>query len=134
MLLLPLFFLGSSGAQAEDEDHRLVCPIMSAELVKKVAAQIKGSGQCQTVCRGCGCKGGPGYRAPGGKCVGFAELISRCGPPPHAGCARECAPVHKSCVGHVLGRAWLKPFAASIGLTVSFQPAAAPEADTSTMK
>ena len=52
---------------------------------------------CATTCEGCGCRGGPGYRDSRGKCVGYRELISRCGPPPHAGCARECFPVVKGC-------------------------------------
>jgi hypothetical protein len=51
-------------------------------------------------CKGCGCKGGPGYRAPSGYCVGFAELDKVCGNPPTrcvfenapgTGANRECA-------------------------------------------
>jgi hypothetical protein len=51
-------------------------------------------------CTGCGCKGGPGYRAPDGHCVGFAELDKVCGNPasrcifenaPGTGANRECA-------------------------------------------
>jgi hypothetical protein len=51
-------------------------------------------------CKGCGCKGGPGYRAPDGHCVGFAELDKVCGNPPTrcifenapgTGANRECA-------------------------------------------
>lgn len=30
-------------------------------------------------CRGCGCKGGPGYRGPNGRCVGWKELARVCG-------------------------------------------------------
>lgn len=52
---------------------------------------------CATQCKGCGCKGGPGYRDSRGKCVGWRELISRCGAAPHAGCARECFPVVSGC-------------------------------------
>lgn len=52
---------------------------------------------CATSCKGCGCRGGPGYRDDRGKCVGYRELISRCGPPPHARCARECFPVVDGC-------------------------------------
>lgn len=43
-------------------------------------------------CHGCGCKGGPGYRGPDGKCVGYRELARKCGPPPHAPCVFENAP------------------------------------------
>ncbi len=37
-------------------------------------------------CRGCGCKGGPGYRAPDGRCVGFRSLDRICGVPPETHC------------------------------------------------
>jgi hypothetical protein len=33
-------------------------------------------------CSGCGCKGGPGYRAPNGRCVGWADVGRICGSPP----------------------------------------------------
>ena len=42
-------------------------------------------------CQGCGCKGGPGYRAPDGHCVGFRELDKVCGSPPSR-CVFENAP------------------------------------------
>ena len=51
-------------------------------------------------CQGCGCKGGPGYRARDGHCVGFRELDKVCGHPPDrcvfenapgTGANRECA-------------------------------------------
>ncbi|NEW96809.1 hypothetical protein DY467_08465 [Rhodopseudomonas sp. BR0G17] len=51
-------------------------------------------------CKGCGCRGGPGYRAPDGHCVGFRELHRVCGTPPSrcvfenapgTGANRECA-------------------------------------------
>ena len=42
-------------------------------------------------CSGCGCKGGPGYRAPDGHCVGFRELDKVCGNPPTR-CVFENAP------------------------------------------
>lgn len=67
-------------------------------------------------CRGCGCKGGPGYRhIATGTCVGFRELEQLCGPAPHtrscrfenhpnAGQNRECA------IGNSDGpvRGWLR--------------------------
>lgn len=44
-------------------------------------------------CRGCGCKGGPGYRhLASGQCVGFRDLAKKCGDPPGAACAFENAP------------------------------------------
>ena len=45
-------------------------------------------------CRGCGCKGGPGYRGPDGRCVGFRELAKVCGPQPERRCTFENAPGH----------------------------------------
>ncbi len=43
-------------------------------------------------CRGCGCKGGPGYRAPDGRCASFANLAAVCGTPPTTRCTFENAP------------------------------------------
>lgn len=43
-------------------------------------------------CRGCGCKGGPGYRGPDGRCVSFKTLESVCGRPPTSRCTFENAP------------------------------------------
>ncbi|BCP54153.1 hypothetical protein K32_27700 [Kaistia sp. 32K] len=46
----------------------------------------------QPPCRGCGCKGGPGYRGPDGRCVGFRALYKVCGDPPESRCVFENAP------------------------------------------
>ena len=43
-------------------------------------------------CSGCGCAGGPGYRAPNGSCVGFRNLARVCGTPPTQRCSFENAP------------------------------------------
>ena len=44
-------------------------------------------------CKGCGCKGGPGYRVNAtGKCVGFKALKAKCGDPPPLRCTFENAP------------------------------------------
>jgi len=43
-------------------------------------------------CKGCGCKGGPGYRGPDGRCVGFKQLTKVCGNPPESRCTFENAP------------------------------------------
>jgi hypothetical protein len=40
-------------------------------------------------CSGCGCKGGPGYRGPDGKCVGWANIGNVCGSPPTTRCRAE---------------------------------------------
>ncbi|RTL73092.1 MAG: hypothetical protein EKK41_01350 [Hyphomicrobiales bacterium] len=102
------------------------CPLLNDTLLKRVAAFVKGKGQCETSCRGCGCKGGPGYRqktATGkGKCVSWAEVISVCGPAPHRGCVAECSAVVPKCIDRALGIAWLIKFAAENGDKVETQP------------
>ena len=113
-----LLFAAAS-ASADDEDHLHVCPLISAELLQKIVPLVKGHA-CSVHCKGCGCKGGPGYRASDGQCVGYEDLISKCGPPPHAGCHRECAPVSEGCL---FGRVWLKAQAAAAGLALTFVPA-----------
>lgn len=40
-------------------------------------------------CSGCGCRGGPGYRGPDGRCVGWADIGKTCGSPPTARCTAE---------------------------------------------
>jgi hypothetical protein len=37
----------------------------------------------------CGDRGGPGYRGPDGKCVGWAALARVCGNPPSTRCTAE---------------------------------------------
>ena len=43
-------------------------------------------------CKGCGCEGGPGYRARDGHCAGFRERDKVCGVPPDTNCVFESAP------------------------------------------
>ena len=43
-------------------------------------------------CKGCGCKGGSGWRGPDGACVSTAKLGEICGSPPGATCKQEAAP------------------------------------------
>ena len=110
----------TSGA-AETEDVQRLCPLVPKELAAKAAAAVKGMSQCDVYCSGCGCKGGPGYRSLStGHCVGWGEIVSVCGPPPHPRCARECEPVVAGCTG----RAWVKVLAAKLGLAVPFLPGA----------
>lgn len=40
-------------------------------------------------CEGCGCRGGPGFRGPDGKCVGWKNLAKVCGNPPTTHCEAE---------------------------------------------
>jgi hypothetical protein len=42
-------------------------------------------------CKGCGCKGGPGWRGPDGFCVSTAKLAAVCGTPPGTPCKQEAA-------------------------------------------
>jgi len=39
----------------------------------------------------CGTRGGPGYRGPDGKCVGWADIGRKCGNPPSTRCTPEQA-------------------------------------------
>jgi hypothetical protein len=43
-------------------------------------------------CKGCGCKGGSGWRGPDGFCVASNKLTDICGSPPSAPCKLEAAP------------------------------------------
>jgi len=47
------------------------------------------SGAVAIGCKGCGCRGGPGYRGPNGKCVGWDQLTRVCGNPPTTRCTKE---------------------------------------------
>lgn len=46
-----------------------------------------GGGSCNV----CGCKGGPGYRAPDGRCVGHRNVKKICGVPATTRCKKESA-------------------------------------------
>jgi hypothetical protein len=52
-------------------------------------ATIDATNACQ--CRGCGCKGGPGWRHIDGGCVSHAQLSKRCGSPLTTNCSYEGA-------------------------------------------
>ena len=43
-------------------------------------------------CKGCGCKGGSGWRGPDGFCISQAKLAEVCGTPAGAPCKQEAAP------------------------------------------
>ena len=117
LLVACALFAAPAVKAQDDEDHRRVCPLLTEELVRAIMPAVSGHGGCAVRCSGCGCKGGPGYRDAGGQCVGYANLIARCGPPPHRGCQAECAPVAEGC-DH--GRVWLKGFLTGQGLAVQF--------------
>ena len=42
-------------------------------------------------CKGCGCKGGAGWRGPDGTCVSKSALAQVCGTPAGAPCKQEAA-------------------------------------------
>lgn len=42
---------------------------------------------------GCGSRGGPGYRGPNGRCVGWGQLGRVCGSPPTTKCTSEAIAV-----------------------------------------
>ena len=42
-------------------------------------------------CKGCGCKGGPGWRGPDGFCVSQTKLAEVCGSPAGTPCKQEAA-------------------------------------------
>ena len=43
-------------------------------------------------CKGCGCKGGSGWRGPDGFCISQGKLAEVCGTPAGAPCKQEAAP------------------------------------------
>ena len=58
-------------------------------------------------CKGCGCKGGPGWRGPEGTCVSQAKLAEICGSPPGAPCMKEAAT--RICFGNQSASVEAKP-------------------------
>ena len=79
------------------------CPVVTPALRQQVLDATNGANRCKIRCSGCGCKGGPGYRESDstvgvkGQCVGYKNILSICGPPPHALCHRECAKIVAVC-------------------------------------
>lgn len=53
-------------------------------------------------CKGCGCKGGPGWRGPDGFCVSQSKLAVVCGSPAGAPCKQEAA--ERVCFGQEAAR------------------------------
>lgn len=49
------------------------------------------SAECFAFTRGCASRGGPGWRTPQGRCVGWDALPGKCGFPPEKGCSFEGA-------------------------------------------
>ena len=67
----------------------LACVILAALLIDARSADARGRGGGGGFCNYCGCKGGPGYRAPDGKCVGKRNITKVCGSPPSTRCKFE---------------------------------------------
>jgi hypothetical protein len=70
---------------------RLPLYALAAALILMSAAEAsgRGGGGRGGFCNFCGCKGGPGYRAPDGKCVGKRNITKVCGSPPTTRCKKE---------------------------------------------
>jgi hypothetical protein len=54
----------------------------------------------------CGDRGGPGYRAPSGRCVGWADIGKTCGNPPTTRCTAENASGSASIAADHGQKAW----------------------------
>jgi hypothetical protein len=50
LLLVALLLLPISAARGQNFDRQAVCPLMGEALVKRVAALVKGKGQCEAFC------------------------------------------------------------------------------------
>lgn len=71
-----------------------LCVLTAGSLIAADTAEARGrrgggGGGRGGFCNVCGCKGGPGYRAPDGKCVGRRNITKLCGSPPSKRCKRE---------------------------------------------
>ncbi len=71
--------------------------LLSPEPISQALAQDS----CR--CKGCGCKGGPGWRGPDGSCVPQGKLADICGSPPGVPCKQEGA--LRVCFGKEAARA-----------------------------
>ena len=58
-------------------------------MVRLTAVAIFLGATTALACQGCGCRGGPGYRGPDGKWVGWVNIGRVCGSPPTTHCTPE---------------------------------------------
>ena len=121
LLCLSAPSLAAQPATTNSVRQCLLVPQAAVKILQRLEA-----GACPAGCSGCGCKGGPGYRDKSGQCVGYADINSKCGPPPHAGCSAECLPTVGTCRVH--GRAFLADLAKDEGLILKWR-----EADAETL-
>lgn len=56
-------------------------------LLSLLAISAASADDCR--CKGCGCRGGPGWRGPDGHCVNSANMDRICGTPPGSHCTHE---------------------------------------------
>jgi len=92
-LFLALCAASASGQTSENRQ----CLVADSQTASEMALWISQS-PCTSSCKGCGCTGGPGYRDyRTRKCVGWADLNKKCGPPPHRDCEAECVPAKEVC-------------------------------------
>ncbi len=54
----------------------------------------------------CGARGGPGYRSPAGRCVGWADIGRTCGNPPTTRCTAEKVAVGSDVAADHGQKAW----------------------------
>ncbi len=81
---------------------KIACALILASLSVAVAPDAEAACPEPPACRGCGCKGGPGYRGPDGRCVGYKDLDKVFGTAPHGLCRFENAPgagLNRECSG-----------------------------------
>jgi hypothetical protein len=72
---------------------RVVVALFSLIFLTYLVPQAGPAAHAQEACRckGCGCKGGPGWRGPEGTCISQAKLAEICGSPPGTPCVKEAA-------------------------------------------
>lgn len=68
---------------------RVLSTAVAILAVAVVSADPAGARERGGFCNYCGCKGGPGYRALDGKCVGKRNITKVCGSPPSTRCKFE---------------------------------------------
>lgn len=82
----------------DENQHRVGRRVVTARLLVTIAILLCLAGPAVAEC---GERGGPGYRGPSGKCVGWAEIGRVCGIPPETRCRAEAvAPNAAEAAGH----------------------------------
>jgi hypothetical protein len=117
VLYLMLFGVAgfSSDAVAADEN----C-FQGTRAEARADAQKRLGYLCQLFCKGCGCKGGPGFRKQDGLCASMPDLArGACGNAPgYEKCSRECTPLFQGCTRTALPAVDVAPIKIDTGLTL----------------